>query len=86
MASISLSVSTENESNIHVTPLEREGDCLSINLSMNLNVCGEHYVHSRDWVTIHGSIADIRLLAERMLAALPQKSAEPDAAMIAEVV
>ena len=74
MATISLNVSTDHGSTIEIQPLENEGDCLSISVRTNMPPLfegDEPWVFSRDWVTVHGSVADIRCLAQRMLSALP---------------
>lgn len=75
MAAISLSVSTSYGSTIDVSRVEHEA--MSIEINTNLNPCRpgwEPIPAHRDWVMIHGTIADIRLLVQKMLAALP---AEP---------
>lgn len=76
MAQISLSVSTENDSTIEVSPVENEGDCMGIHLHTKIKTFGSPFTYSKDWVTIHGTRADMRKLATAMLYALPAPDAE----------
>ena len=47
-------------------------ECLSIHLNTNLEPVGDtECPYHRDWVTIHGDPADIRLLVQKIAEALP---------------
>jgi len=75
MAQISLTVSTENESEIRAVGGNFDG-CVMIELSTNILSCGEPYPYTRDTVTVHGTATDIRLFAESILKQLPAKVKE----------
>jgi hypothetical protein len=53
-----------------VTKVERAGDCLAATFRRDLE--GGH-VYSRDWVTFHGTLAEMRDFANQILAALPSE-------------
>jgi len=72
MAQISLSVSTKYDSEIVVSPWSDGTQILSVQLFTNLEpTAGMECAYARDWVTIHGDVEDLRVFAERLLAALP---------------
>src|SRR5262245_18873580 len=73
MASISLHLDGEQRFIGAIT----EGECVAVALSSDLDVMGEKVARSRDWVTLHGSIADMRRFAEGILNALPKQREQP---------
>lgn len=84
MAQISVSISTSDGSNFNCS-LFRES-LLSIHLETLIPSGGGTMVYDKSLVQVHGMLADLQLLADRIVAAVyPDKcQADPDAQIDAE--
>ena len=72
MAQISISISSEYESSFEVGDYEPGNGLLSIMICTNLPGDGKNRrnPYARDWLTIHGTDADLREFSRKIAAAL----------------
>jgi hypothetical protein len=74
MAQISISISSEYESSLEVGDYEPGNGVLSVLIRTNLPGDGKNRrnPYARDWLTIHGTDADLREFSRKIAAALEE--------------